>query len=353
MTQSFWWAQPAPELSSSHQQQASERQNQLTKPPGSLGKLESIAIQLAAIQQQEQPNISTPYISIFAGDHGITEEGVSAFPQAVTVEMQRNFVNGGAAISVLAKTHNAHLEVINTGTHAEPESLPNVIHQPVAKQTQNFLHGDAMSESQWHQAIDIGKQAAIRAHNIGADLYIGGEMGIGNTTAATAILSVLNSIAVAEITGPGTGLQHKGVAQKIEILQKALAFHKNQLNGAQAISQKLGGFEIVALAGAYLHAAQLRMAVLVDGFICTAAAAVAMALNPTIKPYLFFSHCSAEPGHQRVVEKLGVDPILNLNLRLGEGSGAALVIPILQSACALHNHMATFAEAAVSGKKDS
>lgn len=348
-----WWQHAAPQPSQEHLQQATDRQNQLTKPPGSLGKLEAIAIQLAAIQGKEKPTLNKTFISIFAGDHGITAEGISAFPQAVTVEMQRNFVNGGAAISVLAKQIQAELEVVNTGTHAAPEELPGVIHQPVAQQTENFLHASAMTDAQWRQTLSIGKESAARAHEKQMDLYIGGEMGIGNTSSATAILSALCDIDVEEITGPGTGLQQDGVRKKVEVLKQALLFHANNLQSPQAISQHLGGFEITALSGAYIAAAQLGMAILVDGFICTAAAAIAMALNPSIKPYLLFSHRSAEPGHRKVVEKLGIDPILDLNLRLGEGSGAAMVVPILQNACALHNNMATFAEAAVSNKKEA
>lgn len=353
MTQSSWWESPAPQISQHFLQQASERQNQLTKPPGSLGKLEAIAIQLAAIQQQATPHINKPSISIFAGDHGITAEGISAFPQLVTVEMQRNFVNGGAAISVLARQINAQLEVINTGTHADVDNLAGVIHQPIAKQTENFCQQEAMSQQQWQQALELGRQAAQRANDKQADLFIGGEMGIGNTASASAILAAICDIPVVEITGPGTGLDQTGVSHKVQVLQKALNLHQHQLTDAMEISRRLGGFEIVALAGAYLSAAQSAMAVMVDGFICSAAAAIALQLNPSIKPYLFFSHCSAEPGHRIIMQRLNIEPLLDFNLRLGEASGAAVVVPILRSACALHNEMATFAEADVSNKKDA
>lgn len=348
-----WWAEPAQAPKPTMMTAASERQNQLTKPPGALGRMEQIAIQLAAIQNQIKPSLDQVFISVFAGDHGIVEEGVSAFPQAVTVEMQRNFINGGAAISVLAGELGATLEVVNTGTHAVPEQLPGVIHQPIASQTANFLLEPAMTDNQWHQALELGQASVQRARDQGAQLYIGGEMGIGNTTAATAMLSQLADISVAEITGPGTGLNHHGVQHKIKVIQQALTLHAPALTGPAAISRILGGFEISALTGAYIAAAQAGIAVVVDGFICTAAAVAALQLNPTIEPYLFFSHCSAEPGHQRIIEHLGVQPIVDLNMRLGEGSGAATVVPILRLACALHGKMATFAEAAVSEKLDS
>ncbi|RLU03711.1 MAG: nicotinate-nucleotide--dimethylbenzimidazole phosphoribosyltransferase [Ketobacter sp.] len=345
-----WWAEPASAPSQAMLTAAHERQNQLTKPPGALGRLEQIAIQLAAIQNQLKPNLEQVFISVFAGDHGIVEEGVSAFPQAVTVEMQRNFINGGAAISVLAGELGATLEVVNTGTHAVPEQLPGVIHAPIANQTANFLLEPAMTDDQWQQALALGRASVQRAHQQGAQLYIGGEMGIGNTTAATAMLAQLADISVAEITGPGTGLNQHGVQHKIKVIRQALAQHAPLLSSPAAISRTLGGFEIAALTGAYIAAAQVGIAVIVDGFICTAAAAAALQLNPSIEPYLFFSHCSAEPGHQRIIEHLGVQPIVDLNLRLGEGSGAATVVPLLRLACALHGKMATFAEAAVSKK---
>ena len=350
MTTDHWWTTPAAKPSETMADQATERQNQLTKPPGALGRLEHIAIGLAAIQNQLKPTLDNVFICVFAGDHGIVEEGISAFPQAVTVEMQRNFVKGGAAISVLANELGATLEVVNTGTQAEPAQLPGVIHAPIAKQTANFLRQDAMTKSQWQQALALGQASVARAQEQKAELYIGGEMGIGNTTAATAMLSALCGIPAGEITGPGTGLSQSGIQQKVRIIEQALAHHNSALNSAENISRIVGGFEISALIGAYIAAAQAGMAVIVDGFICTAAAAAAQQINPTVTPYLFYSHCSAEPGHQRIIEHLNVDPIVDLNLRLGEGSGAATVVPLLRMACALHGKMATFAEAAVSEK---
>ena len=351
-TASHWWQQPAAAPSATHADAARDRQNQLTKPPGSLGRLEDVAVQLAAIQGADRPRIDPVHISIFAGDHGVMEENVSAFPQAVTVEMQRNFVNGGAAISVLSRQLGASLEVINCGTLANPAELPNVIHEPVAQHTQNFCETEAMSEAEWEQALAIGRHAIERAGQHGAKLFVGGEMGIGNTTTATALLCALTGLEPAELTGAGTGLDSKGIAHKTQVIERALARHRDELGEPAAVSRVLGGFEISALTGAYIAAAQAGIAVLVDGFICSAAALCAIRINPSVQPYLIFSHCSAEQGHRKVMAQLDAQPLMDLNLRLGEGSGAAVVVPLLRAACALHNEMATFAEAAVSGKLD-
>ncbi|HVK99061.1 MAG TPA: nicotinate-nucleotide--dimethylbenzimidazole phosphoribosyltransferase [Dongiaceae bacterium] len=349
-TKADWWRQPARPLDHACEQRARERQSQLTKPPGSLGRLEEVAIHLAALQHNDRPRLDKVQISIFAGDHGVVAEGVSAFPQIVTVEMQRNFVNGGAAISVLARQLGATLEVINAGTFAVPAELSKVIHEPVAQQTHNFCEVEAMSDAQWQQALAIGYRAVQRAQQRQAQLFIGGEMGIGNTTSATALLCALTGLSPQDITGAGTGLDSSGIEHKISVIEKALTRHQALLQEPAAVSRALGGFEIAALTGAYIAAAQVGIAVLVDGFICSAAALCALKLNPSIRNALFFSHCSAEQGHRKVMAHLYAAPLVDLNLRLGEGSGAAVVVPLLRAACALHNEMATFAEAAVSGK---
>lgn len=345
-----WWLQPARAASQAHADAALARQNQLTKPPGSLGRLEQVAIQLAGLQRSARPAVDPVHISIFAGDHGVVAEGVSAFPQAVTVEMQRNFVNGGAAISVLAKHLGASLEVINCGTLADPADLPGVIHAPVAAQTGNFCEADAMTQAQWEQALTIGQQAVERAAQQEARLFIGGEMGIGNTTAATALLCACTGLTPQDLSGAGTGLDSQGIQRKAQVVERALRHHAGKLGDTAAVSRALGGFEITALTGAYIAAAQSGIAVLVDGFICTAAAVCALRLNPSVQPWLIFSHCSAEQGHRKLMAHLNAAPLVDLNLRLGEGSGAAVTIPLLRAACALHNGMATFEEAAVSGK---
>lgn len=348
-----WWQAPARDIDSASADAARVRQNQLTKPPGSLGRLEDVAIQLAGIQHTTHPRIDPVHISIFAGDHGIVAEGVSAFPQAVTVEMQRNFVNGGAAISVLSRHLGATLEVINCGTLANPAELPQVIHAPVALQTRNFCEAEAMTQREWELALAIGWHALQRAGQHQAKLFVGGEMGIGNTTAASALLSAFTGIAPADLTGAGTGLDATGISHKTRVIERALQRHASLLADPVDTCRALGGFEIAALTGAYIAAAQAGIAVLVDGFICSAAALSALRLNPSVQPYLLFSHCSAEQGHRKIMAHLQANPLVDLNLRLGEGSGAAIVVPLLRAACQLHNDMATFAEAAVSGKLDA
>ena len=345
-----WLAQPCAALNESSRAAALVRQEQLTKPPGSLGKLEAIAVQLSALQGTDKPQMERLHISIFAADHGVAAEGVSAFPQAVTVEMVRNFARGGAAISVLAKHLNATLEVINLGTVLPVEPLSKVRDERIAAGTANFAQGPAMTEAQLAAALQAGQAAALRAKQDGAHLFIGGEMGIANTTSASAIACALLQESPQLLAGPGTGLDSKGVAHKAVVIQRALELHRANLVQPLDVLRHVGGFEIAALAGAYLAAAQNGMVVLVDGFISTVAALTAVRIQPEVRNWLLFAHTSAEPGHQRVLVALDAQPMLQIGMRLGEGSGAATAVPLLQLACALHNNMATFAEAQVSGK---
>jgi nicotinate-nucleotide--dimethylbenzimidazole phosphoribosyltransferase len=326
---------------------AQTRQQQLTKPSGSLGQLEGLAIQLAALQGREKPMIEQLWIVIFAGDHGVVAEGVSAFPQAVTGQMLRNFVAGGAAISVLARQLGASLEVIDLGTALPLDDLSGVRHLHLGAGTANFAAGPAMSVDQALLALQAGRDSLLRAQQAGAELFIGGEMGIGNTTAASALACWLLDCPVAGLVGPGTGLDGAGVAHKAAVIEAALVLHRPALATPLEALQYLGGFEILALVGAYVAAAQQGVPVLVDGFICSVAALAAVRLNPASRDWLLFAHTGAEPGHQRVLHALAAEPLLQLGLRLGEGSGAALAVPLLQLACRLHNDMATFAEAAV------
>ena len=342
-----WWQQGCKALDIPARNKARERQQQLTKPAGSLGQLEHLAVELAAMQGSQRPQVEQLWVSIFAGDHGVVAEGVSAFPQAVTGQMLRNFVSGGAAISVLAKQLDATLEVIDLGTTLPLEPLRGVHHLHLGAGTQNFAQGPAMSATQLLQALDAGQASVQRAREAGSQLFIGGEMGIGNTTAATAMACVLLECAALEMVGPGTGLDSAGVAHKAEVIELALELHRPQISEPIDILQRLGGFEIAALSGAYLACAQQGITALVDGFICSVAALLAVRLNPECRFWLLFAHCGAEPGHQRVLKALQAEPLLDLGLRLGEGSGAALAVPLLQLACSLHNDMATFAEAAV------
>lgn len=345
-----WLAQPCAALNESSRMEALARQGQLTKPPGSLGKLEAIAVQLAALQGTVKPQMDRVHICIFAADHGVAAEGVSAFPQAVTAEMVKNFARGGAAISVLAKQTNATLEVINLGTAFPVESLTNVRDEHIAAGTANFAQSPAMTETQLAAAMQAGRAAVLRAKQKGAQLFIGGEMGIANTTSASAMACALLQESPQLLAGPGTGLDSKGVAHKAAVIQRALDLHKANLTKPLDVVRHVGGFEIAALTGAYLAAAQNGMTVLVDGFISSVAALTAVRFQPGVRNWLLFAHTSAEPGHQRVLDALHAHPLLQLGMRLGEGSGAATAVPLLQLACALHNNMATFAEAGVSDK---
>lgn len=335
-------------LCTASREAAIARQAVLTKPAGSLGQLESIAVQLAAMQGTDAPSIQRPYIAIFAGDHGIAAEGVSAFPQVVTGEMIRNFARGGAAISVLAKAQNALLHVYNCGTAYPIEPLTGVTDRSIAAGTFNFLQQAAMTETQCSQALAIGKEAVENALAQGCDLFIAGEMGIANTTPATAIASVLLAADPAQITGRGTGIDDATLTHKIQVIRLGIQHHQTELNSPLSTLQHLGGFEIAAIAGAYIAAAQAGLPILVDGFISSTAALVAVKHNPSVRDWMFFAHASAEPGHATMMQALAANPLLDLAMRLGEGSGAGVAISLLRLACDLHNQMATFADAGVS-----
>ncbi|WP_223455933.1 MULTISPECIES: nicotinate-nucleotide--dimethylbenzimidazole phosphoribosyltransferase [unclassified Pseudomonas] len=349
MTQS-WWLNPCKPVDTQVFEQAQVRQQQLTKPAGSLGQLEAVAVQLAGLQGRVKPSLEQVWIAIFAGDHGVVAEGVSAFPQEVTGQMLLNFVSGGAAISVLARQLGASLEVVDLGTVTPSLNLPGVRHLNVGPGTANFVQGPAMTEAQGQLALQAGRDSVQRAIASGAQLFIGGEMGIGNTTAASALACALLDCPVVHLTGPGTGLNAEGVSHKAQVIERALALHDAQRDDALQTLFNLGGFEIAALVGAYLACAQEGVAVLVDGFICSVAALVAVRLNPECRQWLLFGHRGAEPGHRHVLETLDAQPLLDLGLRLGEGSGAALAVPLLRLACDLHGQMATFAEAAVADR---
>jgi nicotinate-nucleotide--dimethylbenzimidazole phosphoribosyltransferase len=349
MTQS-WWLNPCKPVDTQVVEQAQARQQQLTKPAGSLGQLEALAVQLAGLQGRVKPSLEQVWIAIFAGDHGVVAEGVSAFPQEVTGQMLLNFVSGGAAISVLARQLGASLEVVDLGTVTPSLNLPGVRHLNVGPGTANFVQGSAMTQAQGQLALQAGRDSVQRAIATGAQLFIGGEMGIGNTTAASALACALLDCPVVHLTGPGTGLNAEGVSHKAQVIERALALHGAQRGDALQTLFNLGGFEIAALVGAYLTCAQEGVAVLVDGFICSVAALVAVRLNPECRQWLLFGHRGAEPGHRHVLETLDAQPLLDLGLRLGEGSGAALAVPLLRLACDLHGQMATFAEAAVADR---
>lgn len=339
--------EPLPSPSQAHHEQALARQGRLTKPPGSLGRLESLACSLCAQQHRDQPAVDRVHIAVFAGDHGIAADGVSAFPQEVTAQMVANFAAGGAAISVLAKQLGATLEVINMGVaHPLPDSR-GVTDEWIAPGTANIANEPAMSAEQLEQALHAGDRSAARAAQAGAELFIGGDMGIGNTTSAAALAALLLDARVTDLVGPGTGLDAEGVSRKAQFISRALERHGTSREPFAALAS-LGGFEIAALAGAMVGSARRGVPVLVDGFIVTSAALAAVHLRPDLAPWLHFSHQSREPGHRYLLQSMEATPVLDLDMRLGEGSGAAVAVSVLRSACALHNGMATFGEAGVS-----
>lgn len=344
-----WWLAACQPVDHVARQKAGQRQARLTKPSGSLGRLESLAVELAGLQGRECPHLEQPWIAVFAGDHGVVAEGVSAYPQAVTRQMLHNFVAGGAAISVLAHQLQARLEVIDLGT-VGGEPLGGVHSYALGPGTANFTQGPAMSVAQCVAALDAGRASVERARQVRAGLYIGGEMGIGNTTAAAALGCALLDLPALALTGPGTGLDAAGLSHKQRVIDSALLLHQHAGSEPFEVLRRLGGFEIAALAGAFVACAQHGLPVLVDGFITTVAALCAVRLNPACRPWLLFGHRSAEPGHALVLQALKTEPLLDLGLRLGEGSGAALAVPLLRLACSLHGGMATFEEAQVSDR---
>lgn len=345
-----WTETPCPEPSAVHEAAARARQASLTKPAGSLGLLESLAVTLAALQATERPRAAHVPVILFAGDHGVTAQGISAYPSAVTVEMLRNFAAGGAAISVLARELAVPLTVVDAGTLAAAP-LSGVVTDKPRCGTRDFTAEPAMTEPELAAALAAGRRAVEAAGP--ADLLLFGEMGIGNTTSAAAVAAALLAVSPGDIAGAGTGLDADGIAHKIRVVARGLARHGLDAgDGAEParVLACVGGLEIAALAGAIVAAAQAGRPVLVDGFIVTVAALAATRLNPSCRPWLVFSHRSAERGHGTVLAALAARPVLDLDLRLGEGSGAATALAVLRLACALHNGMATFEEAAVSGR---
>jgi nicotinate-nucleotide--dimethylbenzimidazole phosphoribosyltransferase len=345
-----WINQPLAALNDSAKEQGLERQGQLTKPPGSLGSLEAMAVRLCAMQGVDKPNVDNAQVVVFAGDHGIAAEGVSAFPQVVTGEMVKNFSRGGAAICALARQNNAQFEVVNLGTVVDLSAMENIVDNTIMPGTSNFAKQAAMTQVQLSQAMAAGKAAVDRAVANKVMIFIGGDMGIANTSSATALAAWATGQSVASLVGPGTGLDAQGVSHKGQVIEAALAKHAAAMTDPVEALRHVGGLEIAALTGAYIRAAQVGMTILVDGFITTSAAILAAKIQPKITDWMFFAHASAEPGHQTMMASLGADTILDLGMRLGEGSGAGVALSILKSACVTHNEMATFAEAAVSEK---
>ncbi|NPA06045.1 MAG: nicotinate-nucleotide--dimethylbenzimidazole phosphoribosyltransferase [Chloroflexi bacterium] len=337
-----------PPLDERAMEQARERQAQLTKPPGSLGRLEDLAVHLAGIQGTPQPRIREKVFLVMAGDHGVTAEGVSPYPSAVTAQMVLNFVHGGAAISVLARWHRARLWVVDVGVASDIPAHPQVWSMKVRAGTGNIAREPAMTRTEAEAALEAGAQAVARAAEAGMDVLVLGEMGIGNTTPATALAAVFTGHPVARLVGRGTGLDDAGLERKRRVIEQALALHQPDPSDPVGVLARVGGLEIGALAGAMLAAAARRVPIVLDGFIATAAALLAHALAPRVRDYLIAGHRSAEGGHGLMLEALDLEPLLNLGMRLGEGSGAAVALAVVEAACRLHNEMATFAEAGVS-----
>lgn len=324
--------------------------DQKTKPPGSLGRLESIALQLGLIQDTLTPRINHPSIIVFAGDHGIAAEGlVNPFPQAVTAQMVYNFLQGGAAINVFCKQHHLNLVVVDAGVNHLFPAHEQLRDRKIAMGTQNFRQMPAMSLDQCRLAIQAGGEEVKRLHEQGCNTIGFGEMGIGNTSSAALLMSYFTRIPVADCTGAGTGSNIQQLTQKKAILQQVQAYHPSPASAEQALAT-FGGFEIAMICGAILEAASLKMAIVIDGFIVTAALLAAASMQPTVKDYCIFAHCSEEQGHKAMLDFLQVRPLLQLDLRLGEGTGAALAITLLQSAAAFLNEMASFSSAQISNR---
>jgi nicotinate-nucleotide--dimethylbenzimidazole phosphoribosyltransferase len=326
--------------------------NALTKPPQSLGRLEEIVRRYAAIRRDGDARMGRGALAVFVADHGIAAEGVSAFPQAVTAEMLSNIAGGGAAISVLARRFGYQLRIIDMGVAEDTSAHPfaGVTYRRIAAGTRNFLNGPAMSREQAVRALEVGIETARELSAAGVTLAGIGEMGIANSTPAAALLAAALEIAPADLVGRGTGLDDDGLRRKVGVVERALELHRDALRDPIAMLAALGGFEIAAMAGVCLGGAALDVPVVVDGFIATAAAAVAEKIHPHLVEHLFFSHRSAEGGHALALARLGARPILDLDMRLGEGTGAALAMSVIEAALELFHHMATFVGAGVSGK---
>jgi nicotinate-nucleotide--dimethylbenzimidazole phosphoribosyltransferase len=326
--------------------------DRLTKPPGSLGRLEEIAIRLAVLRGRG-PELRHPVIFTFAADHGVVAEGVSAYPQVVTTQMLENFAHGGAAVNVLARQAGARVVVADFGVAGPLGRAPGLVACPIGPGTANMAVGPAMTRAQAIRAVETGARLAVEAMDAGADLLATGEMGIGNTTAASAITAAITGAAPERVTGRGTGVDDAGLARKVAVVRRALEVNRPDPRDGLDVLAKVGGFEIGGLVGVILAAAARRVPVALDGFIAGAAALLAVTLAPASRHALFASHRSAERGHTAALEHLGLEPYLDLGLRLGEGTGAALFIHLARAAALVWHEMATFKTAGVSSSQDA
>jgi len=324
----------------------------LTKPIGSLGRLEEIAISLVEMTGNLTLEITPPGIIVFAADHGVVKEGVSAYPQEVTLQMLANIVNGGAAINVFGRQIGAQFKVVDVGVAGEVTE-EQVVDKKIRQGTGNFLTELAMTREEAEKAVLIGYEEGIQFIENGIKCMIIGEVGIGNTTASSAVLASITGADPAAIVGFGTGISTEQHERKIAVVRDAINLHKPKPTDAIDILSKVGGLEMAAMAGAMLAAAEKRIPILIDGFICTVSTCLAKLIAPTVADYMILSHQSVEPGHSTAVNHLQKEPLIQLNMRLGEGTGAAVAFPILQSAVNMFNEMATFENSSVSGKDDT
>jgi len=328
-----------------------EKIDQKTKPPGSLGRLEQIALQAGLIQQTLQPEVRKPAIIVFAGDHGIAADGlVNPYPQAVTAQMVYNFLNGGAAINVFCLQQQLALKIVDAGVNHVFGPHPLLIDHKISMGTHNYLHGPAMSLDQCKLAMKAGAAEVLALHQEGCNLIGFGEMGIGNTSSATLLMSCFTGQPIEDCIGAGTGCNTQQLVQKTGILQQVLANHPPMQDPLQILAT-YGGFEIAMICGAIQQAAALRMLIVIDGFIVTSALLAAAHMQPAVTDYCVFAHCSNEKGHQALLQHLEVQPLLMLDMRLGEGTGAAIAMPVIQNAIAFMQHMASFNSAHISNRQ--
>jgi len=339
-------------LPDSRRSAATAKIDNKTKPLGALGRMEDLAVQMSLIQDSLNPVINQKHLFVFAGDHGVTEEGVSAYPSEVTAQMVDNFLNGGAAINILCSHHNIKMKVVDMGVKADFTPHPDLIMKKVAKGTKNFAIEDAMTESEMILALENGMTTFLEAHERHPVDIVGvGEMGIGNTTSAAAIISLITGITPAQATGRGTGIDDKGLLHKTEVIERVLAFHALDPGNGFEILQKIGGFEIAGIAGAVLAAASKKTAIVLDGVISSAAGLVAYTINPAIQGYLISGHKSVEQAQKAALDHMGLTPLIDFNMRLGEGTGAALAIDMADAACKIMCQMASFDEAKIARSK--
>ena len=331
--------------------QARARQDTLTKPQGSLGRLEDLSTQVAGITGQVSPRMEHKAVIVLAGDHGIAREGVSAYPPEVTPQMVLNFLRGGAAINVLSRLVGARVAVVDVGVAYDFEPHPGLLAYKVAHGTKNMVHGPAMSREQAVQSIEAGIRALETEVARGLDLVAVGEMGIGNTTPSSAISAVITGLPVAAVTGRGTGLDEEQLAAKVATIERVLEVNQPDAQDPLDILSKVGGLEIGGIAGVILGAAAHRVPVILDGFISGAGALVAAGLHPAATDYMIAAHNSVEIGHQAILSHLGIAPLFDLNMRLGEGTGSALAMNMVEGAVRILTEMATFADAGVSEKQ--